>query len=213
MSRQPRVWTIVVAAGSGQRFGGPKHLERIGQQRVLDRSLVPALAVSDGVIVVVAPQLVAEIGPTLPADVTVVAGGATRSESVRAGISRLPQVGVDVVLVHDAARPLASRALFDEVIAAVHGGADAVVPGLALTDTIRHRATGTIDRTELVAVQTPQGFDPRVLRSAHRAGVEGTDDASLVEAVGGKVVVVHGEPANLKITHPLDLDMARAIDR
>jgi 2-C-methyl-D-erythritol 4-phosphate cytidylyltransferase len=118
----------------------------------------------------------------------------------------------DVIVVHDAARPLAGPALFAAVVEAVAGGAAAAVPGLPVADTIKrvvdHRAVETLDRAELVAVQTPQAFRADVLRAAHATGADATDDAALVEAAGGEVVVVPGDPAALKITRPADLRVA-----
>lgn len=212
MPRIPEVWTIVVAAGSGQRFGGSKQLAALGDRRVLDHAMERALTVSTGVVVVTAPDQVSAIALTVPDGVTVVAGGATRADSVRAGLAVVPD-DADCVLVHDAARPLATRALFDRVIAAVADGAEAVVPAVAVTDTIRHRSGGVIDRTDLVAVQTPQGFPASTLRAAHRDGVDATDDAGLVERAGGRVRVIDGESTNLKITRPVDLVVAEALLR
>ena len=141
-------------------------------------------------------------------------GGATRTDSVRNGLLAVPATA-DIVCVHDAARPFASPALFAAVVAAVRAGADGAVPGCAVTDTIKVvRPDGTVvstpDRSMLVAVQTPQAFRAVALRTAHADGGEGTDDASLVESMGGRVVVVPGEAANRKITEPEDLTWARA---
>lgn len=199
------LWTVVVAGGSGQRFGRPKQYESLGAERVLDRSVRIARQVSAGVVVVVpAPDVAAEGG---------VAGGATRSESVRNGLAAVPD-DATVVCVHDAARPFASPDLYRAVVAAVSAGADAAVPGVAVTDTIKQVDAASVvvatpERASLVAVQTPQAFRASVLRSAHAAGGEGTDDAALVEAAGGRVVVVPGESTNRKITEPADLDWAR----
>jgi 2-C-methyl-D-erythritol 4-phosphate cytidylyltransferase len=123
-------------------------------------------------------------------------------------------VDATIVLVHDAARPLASPALFARVVDAVRAGADAAVPAVAVADTLRRRTGGSVDRDELVAVQTPQGFRAEALRAAHANAVEATDDASLVEQQGGSVVLVDGEPGNRKITDPSDLAAAEGmIDR
>ena len=144
----------------------------------------------------------------------VVAGGDTRSDSVRAGLDAVPETA-GVVVVHDAARPLATSALFDAVIEAVQRGADAAVPGLPLTDTVKRidgtQVEETVDRAHLVTVQTPQAFRADVLRRVHSAGGHATDDAALVEASGGKVVVVPGEPRNIKITDQTDLLIAAAL--
>jgi 2-C-methyl-D-erythritol 4-phosphate cytidylyltransferase len=141
-------------------------------------------------------------------------GGASRAESVRAGLAVVP-LGAEIVVVHDAARPLASDELFDAVIGAVRDGADGAVPGLAVADTLKRvddvRVTATVDRVGLVAVQTPQAFDARILRAAHAGSADATDDAQLVEAIGGTVVVVPGDPRNLKITGPADLMIAAAL--
>lgn len=202
------VWTVVVAAGSGTRFGGPKQLEDLGGVTVLDRSLQTASACSEGVVLVLSAALLeAGVGG---AAAHVVAGGETRSASVRCGLAALPE-DVEVVLVHDAARPLASPALYDAVVDAVRSGADAALPGAAIHDTVRRRDGGVVDRDELVAVQTPQGFRAAALREAHAGGGEATDDVALVEAAGGRVVVVPGDDRNLKITRPSDLVVARAL--
>jgi 2-C-methyl-D-erythritol 4-phosphate cytidylyltransferase len=199
------VWTIVVAAGSGSRFGGAKQYEDLGGRRVLDWAVASARAVSDGVVLVVPPDRAAE-GEG-------VAGGSTRSESVRRGLAEVPE-GATIICVHDAARPFAGPEVFERVIGAVRQGADAAVPGIALADTVkevddRRRVVATLDRERLVAVQTPQAFRAAALREAHAAGGEGTDDAALIEAGGGLVVVVDGEPANRKLTVADDLAWAR----
>lgn len=194
------VWTVVVAGGGGTRFGGAKQYVEVAGRRVLDWSVAAARTVSDGVVVVV-PEPDAD-APVHGADV-VVAGGATRAASVRRGLAVVPD-HVDVVLVHDAARPAASPALFRAVVDAVRGGAVAVVPGIPVTDSLRRLDGGTVDRDALVAVQTPQGFRARALRDAHAGEGEASDDAGLVEAAGGTVVVVPGEATNLKLTHPAD---------
>lgn len=203
------VWAIVVAAGSGSRFGAPKQFEPLGGRRVLDWSLAAARAVADGVVVVLPPSFVAAGEPQADA---VAGGGDTRSASVRAGLAQVPG-GAEVVVVHDGARPLAGSDLFATVVAAVRAGADAAVPGIPLADTLRWRSGGVADRDGLVAVQTPQAFRAAALRAAHAGDPEATDDASLVEAAGGKVVVVDGSPLNLKITNPSDLIVAEALLR
>ncbi len=173
---------------------------------------------SDGVVLVVpAEDAQRENG---------VAGGPTRTASVRNGLAAVP-AEASVILVHDAARPFASDHLYASVIDAVAQGADGAVPGLPVTDTVKmievveasalgSRASGAIprvvttpDRATMVAVQTPQAFRADVLRRAYRSDIDGTDDASLVESIGGTVVVVPGEADNRKITHPEDLEWAR----
>jgi 2-C-methyl-D-erythritol 4-phosphate cytidylyltransferase len=201
------VWTIVVAGGSGARFGRAKQFESLGDERVLDRSVRIARAASAGVVVVVPEADAAREGG--------VAGGSTRSASVRRGLAAVP-ADAAVICVHDAARPFATPALYDAVVSAVLAGADAAVPGVPVTDTIKQVdahavVVATPDRAALVAVQTPQAFRAEALRAAHDTDGEGTDDAALVEAAGGRVVVVPGEATNRKITEPGDLDWARGI--
>jgi 2-C-methyl-D-erythritol 4-phosphate cytidylyltransferase len=219
-----RVWVVVVAAGSGRRFGGAKQYEPLAGRRVLDWSLDAARTAvgpggtsgggpdggpHGGIVLVVAPG---HEGDDEPAADAVVAGADTRSGSVRAGLARVPE-DAEVIVVHDGARPLAAPDLFAAVVGAVRDGADAALPGVPVADTVRAREGGVVDRDGLVAVQTPQAFRAAALRAAHATGAEATDDASLVEAAGGKVVVVDGSPTNLKITRPADLVVAEALLR
>lgn len=205
-----RTWAIVVAAGDGARFGGAKQFAALGGVSVVDRSVGIARDACDGVVVVLPPDATW----TAPDGVLRAVGGPTRSDSVRAGLSVVPD-DVEVVIVHDAARPLASRRLFDLVVQAVVDGADGAVPALAVSDTVKRVRDGhvveTVARDGLVAVQTPQGFRADVLRAAHRVGAVDTDDAALVEAKGGTVVVVPGERRNLKLTVAADLELAEAL--
>jgi len=221
------VWSVVVAGGSGLRFGQPKQFTEVAGRPVLHLAVEACRPVSAGVVLVVPPELSESdrrIVESSGAD-RVVPGGSTRARSVRCGLAAVPPEA-DVILVHDAARPLATRALFDAVLAAVTGGDVAgAVPGLRIHDTIKEveagepehdaarRVTATLDRSRVVAVQTPQAFRAAALRSAHdRPGAdEATDDASLVEAMGGTVVVVPGEQGNLKITSPEDLGTAERL--
>lgn len=207
------VWTIVVAGGSGTRYGRPKQYDMLDHRRVIDVSRGVAESCSHGVVAVVpAGDAEREVG---------VAGGGTRSESVRAGLAQVPATA-DVICVHDAARPLATREIYQRVVDAVVAGADAAIPGVAVTDTIKVLDAESIDtpdvlgvvaetpvRDRLVAVQTPQAFRAASLRAAHASGAEATDDAALIEATGGRVVVVAGHASNRKITEPDDLEWAR----
>ena len=204
-------WTVVVAAGSGTRFGGDKQLADLSGMAVLARSVASASAVSAGVVVVVSAGRRAEVSGVLSGlerVEAIVDGGATRSESVRCGLAAVPD-DVGVVLVHDGARPLATPDLFRRVVDAVLAGAVAVVPGVPVTDSLRTADGRVMPRDGVIAVQTPQGFSAGRLRSAHAGGGEASDDATLVEAAGGAVMVVEGEASNLKITRPADLDLAR----
>ncbi len=179
---------------------------------MLDWSIEAARSVAAGVVVVVPDP--AQVEPDR-AD-AVVCGGSTRAASVRAGLGAVPE-DAEVVVVHDAARPLAGVELFRAVLDALTPGVDAVVPGLPVAETVKRvagdRVVSTLDRSQLVAVQTPQAFRPGRLRAAHRTGGEATDDAALVEAAGGTVVVVAGDPRNLKLTEPSDLVVAEALLR
>jgi len=201
---------VVVAGGSGRRFGCLKQLQPLGGKRVLDWSVaaVSAAAGNCGVVVVV-PEA-ESTRSDLPGNV-LVAGGSTRSGSVRRGLDALPATASHV-LIHDAARPLASQLLVNRVaLALAEPGVLAVVPVVPVTDTIRSVDGGAVDRTRFVAVQTPQGFEIETLRAAHAAGAEATDDASLVDALGRPVVHVDGDPQNLKITEPSDLILAEGL--
>ncbi len=191
----------------------------LGRSSLLDHAVRGALLPEGvaAVVVVVPANRVDEVRARYAGDrrVTVTAGGAERTDSVRAGLGALPS-GCTTVLVHDAARCLTPVAVFDRVISAVAGGAPAVVPGIAVTDTVKvvdpaEVVTGTPDRASLRAIQTPQGFDRQVLVLAHAVGGAVTDDAGLVEALGLPVLVVAGDPRSLKITTALDLAVAQVL--
>ena len=211
------VWLVVVAAGSGSRFGAPKQFAPLGGRSMVQWALESARTVADGVVLVLpAPD---QPGNAAPADATagadvVVVGGDTRAASVRAGLAAVP-ASAQVIVVHDGARPLASPALFRAVVDAVVGGADGAVPGLAVADTVK-RVDGdvvvaTVARDDLVAVQTPQAFRAAVLRRAHGGAPDATDDAALVESLGATVRVVPGEDRNIKITTVADFEIAQAL--
>lgn len=206
----PRVWAVIVAAGWGERFGGPKQFSELGGARLVDHAIATASAACDAVVLVV-PDATDWQGAEVAALVT---GGASRAESVRAGLTAVPG-SAEIIVVHDAARPLATEELFVSVIAAVRAGADGAVPGLPVADTLKRvddvRVTATVDRVGLVAVQTPQAFAAEMLRAAHATRADATDDAALVETIGGTVVVVPGDPRNLKVTGPADLMIAAAL--
>lgn len=213
------VWAVLVAAGRGERLGEdrPKAFVRLGELPLLAEPL-RRLDESDAVdaVVVVAPPeweepailLAEEIGASKVS--ACVTGGATRTDSVRAGVAEVPDDAA-VILVHDAARPLLPPELVPRLLAALGGGYDGAVPGLPLKDTVKRVDGGvvaqTLRRDELVAVQTPQAFVAPVLRAALGRGREGTDCASLVEADGGRVCVVDGDERLLKITTREDLEL------
>jgi 2-C-methyl-D-erythritol 4-phosphate cytidylyltransferase len=207
------VWGIVVAGGRGSRFGAAKQFARLGGATVVERSIATTGRVCDGVVVALPPESMRSGWQPGPPVVTV-AGGETRGDSVRAALATVP-ADAEIIVVHDAARPLASPLLFVAVIAAVRAGADAAVPGLAVTDTLKRvdgeRVVETVPRDGLVVVQTPQAFRSEVLRRAHATAdnsSDASDDAVLVERSGGVVQVVSGEARNLKITVPGDLEVA-----
>ena len=209
---------IVVAAGRGERLGAatPKALVRIGSATLLEHSVAVMQAADVDLVVVAAPpDRVAECSALAPA-ARVVAGGETRQDSVRLALAALP-ADVDVVIVHDAARALVPEEVVRRVLAAVRAGADAVVPVVPLPDTVKEvGAAGvvvrTVDRSSLRAVQTPQGFRRDTLERAHASGVTGaTDDAALVEAIGGTVTTVDGSTDAMKVTTPFDLAVAEAL--
>lgn len=204
---------MVVAAGDGRRFGAAKQFVELAGRRVVDWSLDVAREACAGVVLVV-PDGVPEAAALEGSADRVVTGGATRSDSVRRGLGAVP-AQARLILVHDAARPLSSAALWLEVIKALEAGADAAIPAVALSDTVKQVADAgrlvTLDRSKLVAVQTPQGFRAEVLRAVHATQLQATDDAALVEAAGGRVTLVEGSPDNLKITSPSDLVAARAL--
>lgn len=206
------VWAVVVAGGSGERFGAPKQFAMAGGRPLVELAIDAARGASDGVVLVV-PAGSGHEDQLHGADV-VVTGGDTRAASVRAGLAVVPPEA-DIVVVHDGARPLASAALFRAVVAEVGSGADAAVPALPVTDTLKIEqdgaVTATVDRSRIVAVQTPQAFRADVLRKAHAGGADATDDAGLVEAMGTTVRVVPGEPRNLKVTTAADLELIQAL--
>ncbi len=174
------------------------------------------------VVVVAAPEesvdaVSAMLGEhSFASDVTVVAGGETRQDSVARALISLPP-DIDIVLVHDAARPLVPEQVVTAVVAAVAAGHPAVVPALPIVDTVKEvdedeAVVRTVDRDRLRAVQTPQGFDRAVLQRAHaESDLSMTDDAGLVEALGIPVLVVPGHEEALKVTRPFDLIVAEAI--
>lgn len=214
------VAAIVVAGGAGARLGAglPKAFVAVRGRTLLEHA-VARFAAHPGVrdvVAVVPADRVADAATALPS-ATVVAGGATRQRSVACGMLALAR-DVDTVLVHDAARAFAPAAVVSRVLVALAGGALAVVPTLAIADSLRAvGADGTlgaaVDRATLVAVQTPQGFARAVLVAAHGAAVsdDASDDATLVAAMGVAVFAVPGAEESIKITGPLDLLIAEVL--
>lgn len=224
-----RVGVIIVAAGSGTRLGAdvPKAFVPLAGQPLVAHALRGALVCADEIVVVVpadwitaAQRVVGSLSGGGSAPVTVVPGGAERSDSVAAGLRALG-ADVEVVLVHDAARALAPSGLFERVVAAVRSGAPAAVPGVPVVDTVKQvDASGwvvaTPVRASLRAIQTPQGFRRDLLERAHAPSSAvgsgtATDDASLVERLGERVLVVEGDRLAFKVTTADDLETAARI--
>jgi 2-C-methyl-D-erythritol 4-phosphate cytidylyltransferase len=212
------VWAILLAAGRGERLGleHPKAFAKLGEDPLLAEPL-RRLEDSDWIdgIVVVAPPGWEEPAILLAEELacskvhSCVAGGETRTGSVRAGLAEVPEDAV-VVLVHDAARPLVTDDVIERVLAPLADGWDGAVPGLPLADTLKRvgsdgRVEETVSRDGLWAVQTPQAFPADLFRRAVENGGDATDCASLVEAAGGRVRVVEGDPRLLKVTTTDDL--------
>jgi 2-C-methyl-D-erythritol 4-phosphate cytidylyltransferase len=214
------VWAIVVAGGSGRRFGGPKQFLQLAGRPVAAWSVSAARTAADGVVLVVPDPSGGVHRPFDDVEARgwgadcVVTGGASRADSVRAGLVAVPE-DATIIIVHDAARPLASPTLFAAVVAAVGEGAEGVIPVMAVSDTLKRTSQdlvgSTVDRDGLVTVQTPQAFAADTLRAAHLSGGHATDDAGLLEQLGAPVRTVPGDPWNLKLTRPEDLDIAEAL--
>jgi 2-C-methyl-D-erythritol 4-phosphate cytidylyltransferase len=212
------VWAILVAAGRGERLGleHPKAFAKLGEDPLLAEPLrrLEDSDWIDGIVVVAPPEweepailLAEELG--CGKAVACVAGGATRADSVRAGLAEVPADAL-VILVHDAARPLITDEVIERVLAPLSEGWDGVVPGLPVSDTLKRVGADsaieeTVSRDSLYAVQTPQAFVADVFRRAAVEGAEASDCAGLVEAVGGRVKVVQGDPRLLKVTTADDL--------
>lgn len=211
------VWAVLVAAGRGERLASdrPKAFANLAGRPLLAESL-ERLEASDWIeaVVVVAPPDWEEPSILLAEELgagkvrAAVAGGETRAASVRAGVAEVPDEAA-VVLVHDAARPFLPAAVLERVLTGLEEGWDGAVPALPLADTVK-RVEGeavaeTVDRAGLYAVQTPQAFAAEAFRRALASGDEATDCAGLVEAAGGRVRVVAGDPRLLKVTTPADL--------
>jgi 2-C-methyl-D-erythritol 4-phosphate cytidylyltransferase len=211
-------WALLVAAGAGKRLGAdrPKAFAALGGRPLLAVSLerLETSPWTDGLVIASSsgweePAILLAEELAAGKVRAVVTGGATRAESVRAALAEVPEDAL-AVLVHDAARPLVSDAIVERVLQPLSEGFDGAVPGLPIPDTVKRVDGGvvveTVDRSGLVAVQTPQAFAAPVLRAAFAGDLTGaTDCASLVERAGGRVRVVPGDPRLLKVTTPEDL--------
>lgn len=221
------VVALVVAAGSGTRFGGPvpKPLVELAGRPVVAVA-VDSLAAGGctAATVLISPgmrQAFTEALAGSPIPVRLTEGGRTRQESVYRGLATLAEQPPEVVLIHDAVRPLVPPALIGRVVAAVRGGAVAVTPALPVVDSLRREesngSNAIVDRTPLRRIQTPQGFDFATAWASHRLaaerGLDATDDVSVCEAAGHPVTLVEGAESAVKITHPADLELVRALLR
>jgi len=221
-----RTGVVLAAAGRGTRLGGHrKPFMELAGEPVLARALRPFLQHPSVEIIVVALPAAEVAAPpawlaALDPRIRLVAGGEERGDSVRCGLEALP-AELDVIVVHDAARPLVSAAVVDRAITAAARGLGVVV-AVPVTDTIKEvdadgRIVGSPERSRLWAAQTPQAFPASLLRAAYRQakqeGISATDDAALVAHCGGTVVVIEGDPGNLKITTQADLVLAAALLR
>lgn len=230
-TRRGLVAAVIVAGGSGERFGAPggKQLALVLGVPVLGWSvrLFDSIESVDTIVVVCHPDRVAEYsavvdGLGLQTAYVVVAGGDTRQASVASGLPVVP-LGAEVIVVHDGARPLATMELVERVLTRLDASPSAagVVPGHLSVDTLKEvsgdRVLSTPDRVRFWAIQTPQAFRASALREAYTKaaadGFCGTDDASLVERAGGSVIVVEGPRDNIKLTLPEDLTLVEAVLR
>jgi 2-C-methyl-D-erythritol 4-phosphate cytidylyltransferase / 2-C-methyl-D-erythritol 2,4-cyclodiphosphate synthase len=205
---------IIPAGGSGERLGAkvPKALVQLAGRTLIEHAVSNMSAIADEIIVAAPKGLEKTFQELLGSEVLVVTGGITRTESVKAGLKVIAK-DTKFVLVHDAARPLASTDLARRIIKELQSGADAVIPGLKVADTIKRVnvdgfVTKTPNRAKLRAIQTPQGFTYATLVTAHKLNAEATDDAALVEELDIPVKVIFGEDRAMKITTPDDLGRA-----
>ena len=210
----PKVALLIPAAGSGERFGAPipKALVQLNGRTLIEHALLNLGPIASQIIVAAPAGYEEKFREILGDAVTVVTGGSTRTKSVKIALESIDSE-IEYVLVHDAARPLASGELGKRVIAALAAGDVAVIPALNVADTIKevdaaNYVVSTPNRERLRAVQTPQGFARETLVKAHMQNIEATDDGALVEAMRGKVKLIEGEIRALKITNPEDLASA-----
>ena len=207
-----RCWGIVLAAGCGARFGGRKQFVEAGGRRLVDLAVEATARACDRVVLVLPP----ERGWDGPRVDHVVAGGADRGASVRAALATIPDEE-GTVIVHQAANPLASSAMFAALREAIDGGAVTAVPGLRPADLVRYRQGDVVGpivgRDDLVLIQTPAAFRLEVLSAAHAAGGAALEDTALVTALGYDVQIVPGDPRNIHVATPADLEIVEALLR
>jgi 2-C-methyl-D-erythritol 4-phosphate cytidylyltransferase len=206
----PMVWGLVLAAGQGSRFGTRKQFVAAAGRRLVDLAVATLARTCDRVVVVLPPGRTWD-GPPVAA---VIAGGEDRGSSVRRGLDAIPDAD-GIVVVHQAANPLASQQLVQSLITAIVGGAVAAAPGLRPADLVRRSTDGrmgdVIGRDDLVLVQTPAAFRLRTLRKAHGSGAAALEDTALVSAIGEEVLIVPGDPRNIHVATPEDLELVAAL--
>jgi 2-C-methyl-D-erythritol 4-phosphate cytidylyltransferase len=203
-------WAIVLAAGQGTRFGAEKQFVEVGGQRLVDLAVAAASAAGTRVVLALPPG---RAWDGAPVD-AVVEGGADRGASVRNGLAAIPDQD-GVVVVHQAANPLATPTLIRRLLDELSAGAHAVAPGLPPADLVRRaesdRLGPVVGRDDLVLVQTPAAFRLPVLRAAHASSAAGVEDTALVTAIGVEVRLVPGDPRNVHVASPADLDLVTAL--
>ena len=214
MSQLPKSAAIIAGAGMGHRLGAeiPKALIQIQGITLLERAFISLSKVVDEIVITAPAGYEEQFKAIVGQSAAVVTGGVLRSDSIRVALKALSP-SVESVLIHDAARALASSALAAKVLGELQSGQSAVIPVLKVIDTIKEIdrdgfVRATPDRSSLVAAQTPQGFNRQVLERAHSASDDATDDAALVEAIGIKVKTIEGEASAFKITTKEDIGQA-----
>jgi 2-C-methyl-D-erythritol 4-phosphate cytidylyltransferase/2-C-methyl-D-erythritol 2,4-cyclodiphosphate synthase len=214
MSQLPKSAAIIAGAGMGHRLGAeiPKALIQIQGITLLERAFISLSKVVDEIVITAPAGYEEQFKAIVGQSAEVVTGGVLRSDSIRVALKALSP-SVESVLIHDAARALASSALAAKVLDELRSGQSAVIPVLKVIDTIKEIdrdgfVRATPDRSSLVAAQTPQGFNRQVLERAHSASDDATDDAALVEAIGVKVKTIEGEASAFKITTKEDIGQA-----
>jgi 2-C-methyl-D-erythritol 4-phosphate cytidylyltransferase/2-C-methyl-D-erythritol 2,4-cyclodiphosphate synthase len=214
---QPKSAAIIAGAGLGNRLGAklPKALIQIDGISLVERAFASLSSVVDEIVITAPEGFADEFRKIVGDSAKVITGGVLRSDSVKLALAALSP-SVEYVLVHDAARGLATSDLASRVLSELKGGEAAVIPALAVVDTIKEvdnagYVRNTPDRNSLRAVQTPQGFSVSVLKRAHEASEDATDDAALVEAIGVKVKTIAGEARAMKVTNPEDIAVAVAL--
>lgn len=210
MTTQSATWAVLLAGGTGDRFGSEKQFARLGEHRLVDLALAAVAAVCDGVVLVLPPTVTWDGAPVE----AIAAAGPDRCASVRSGLAMVPQEA-EIIVVHQAANPLASTETVRSLIRRVRAGADAAVPGLTPPDVVRRVNGGfvvaDVGRDELVLLQVPCAFDAAMLRAAHESGLPALEDTALVAAVGGSIAVIDGDASNVHVTTPTDLRIAACL--